>query len=154
MSSTNHLGPMRIWVPSSFSCLSCKRTKRHFFWIAHFAIIHMKTSGSFYSVSHSTHDLHLTMLRPFEVLVLWSSLLECWFYVMFDSTSWWWIQALLFLIYTSYDHCCDRLRVSDQASLIFIAIGFYLATLTCFWLTLKMSTNIPMSTLKEMLDLR
>ena len=31
MSSTNHLGPMRIWVPSSFSCLGSKRTKKHFY---------------------------------------------------------------------------------------------------------------------------
>ena len=32
MSSTNHLGPMSIWVPSSFSCLCSKRMKKHFFW--------------------------------------------------------------------------------------------------------------------------
>ena len=31
MFSANHLGPMSIWGPSSFSCLGSKRTKKHFF---------------------------------------------------------------------------------------------------------------------------
>ena len=56
-------------------------------------------------------------------------------------------KAQLFLVFTICDVWCDRLIFSDQASLIFIALGFYFATSTCFGQTFKMSSNSLMPTL-------
>jgi hypothetical protein len=111
------------------------------FWITHLALLHLMTMGSYYSDSHSTHDLLMTLLRSFIVSVFCSSLLEYWFYGVFVTTSRRRIQAQLFLIYMTCDVCCERLSISDQVSLICIALEFHFATSTCFGQTLKMSSN-------------